>query len=540
LKKYHSHLLEKADKARKKKDYETCKRLCEAILKKNTEEFGALEIWALCALEGGLFDEAASLGCKLMEKLPSNPNGAMIASVALMNTSQDLAAAVILENQLKHTPNEIGLFFNLHSAYASLGENTKALETALSAVALAPTNADAFNNLGASFHAVNRSRDAVVAFQTALDLNPNHATARLNLINTGNLDDETLIRETEDIVKNSKVKIQERILIGAIHNAAFAYFRTGKLKQGWEALEKGFSPLIDSNRGRRPQRTFSRPRWQGEALNGKRLMVWREQGLGDEIMFGSMLHELTNASGKVILECEPRLVQLFQRSFPMFDVREEAYHQVFPFTSAHDDFDVHIPIGSLGGIFRNRIEEFSASTPFMRADELLIEKYKNKLLKIAHGKLKVGLCWRSGVVSPTRGTSYTLLEDWVDLFNAKNVCVVNLQYGKCEDELLKIENELSTTIHRWEDTNLQNDLDAVCALISNLDVVCTVGTSVAQLAGAVGIPTLLCANSYGWTSFGTKQYPFFPTIHLIVDELNGDMREASRQAISIVLQLANT
>ncbi|MBU6225773.1 MAG: hypothetical protein KGP13_13200 [Burkholderiales bacterium] len=501
---------------------------------------GALEIWALCALECGKFEEAAKLGIKLAEKLPSNPNGAMISSVALMNTSQDWAAAQVLENQLKHTPQEIGLLFNLHSAYASLGENTKALETAMSAVALAPTSADAFNNLGASFHSVNRRKDAALAFQTALDLNPDHATARLNLVNTGGLDDESLIAETEYVIKNSKTKIQERILVGAVHNAAFSYFRTGKLKQAWEALEKGFNPLIDSNRGRRPQRTFSKPRWAGEPLNGKRLMVWREQGLGDEIMFGSMLPELLTLEAKVILECEPRLVNLFQQSFPKFDVRSEAYHQVFPFLNVHDDFDFQIPIGSLGGIYRNSIEDFNRSAPYIKVDSTLQQKYQTRLTAQAGEKIKVGLCWRSGVVSPTRGASYTMLKDWIDLFKAPNVCLINLQYGQCEDELSEIEKEFGIEILRWKDTNLQNDLDALAALISQLDVVCSVGTAVAQMSGAVGTPTLLCANTYGWTSFGTKHYPFFPDVHLLVDDVNGDMQVAAGQASSIVLQLKKT
>lgn len=540
LKNYHSHLLEKADKARSKKDYATCARLCEAVLKKTPNELGALEIWALCALECGKFDEAAKLGAKLADKLPSNPNGAMISSVALMNTSQDLAAAHILEKQLKHTPQEIGLLFNLHSAYASLGENTKALEMAMSAVALAPTNADAFNNLGASFHSVNRRKDAALAFQTALDLNPEHATARLNLVNTGDLDDETLISETEYVLKNSKTRIQERILVGAIHNSAFSYFRTGKLKQAWEALEKGFNPLIDSNRGRRPQRTFSKPRWNGEPLQGKRLMVWREQGLGDEIMFASMLPELLTLDAKVVLECEPRLVNLFQQSFPKFEVRPEAYHQVFPFLNVHDDFDLQIPIGSLGGIYRNSVEDFNRSGPYLKVDATLQQIYQARLAAQAGDKIKVGLCWRSGVVSPTRGASYTMLQDWSELFKSPDVCLVNLQYGQCEDELLVIEKEFGIEILRWEDTNLQNNLDALAALISQLDVVCSVGTAVAQMSGAVGIPTLLCANGYGWTSFGTKSYPFFPDIHLLIDEMNGDMQVAAAQATTVVLQLKKT
>jgi hypothetical protein len=387
---------------------------------------------------------------------------------------------------------------------------------------------------------VNRRKDAALAFQTALDLNPDHATARLNLVNTGDLDDETLISETEYVIQNSKIKIQERILVGAIHNAAFSYFRTGRLKQAWEALEKGFNPLIDSNRGRRPQRTFSKPRWTGEPLNGKRLMVWREQGLGDEIMFGSMLAELTSLDGRMILECEPRLVGLMSRSFPQFQVRAELYRAAYPHDSPFDDYDLQIPVGSLAAIYRRRIEDFDRSAPYLLADPDRVADYAQRLSAVAGNKKRVGICWRSGMVSPTRGNSYTLLTDWDALFKDPDICLVNLQYGKCEDELLEIEKTYGIEILRWEDTNLQADLEAVAAIIANLDVVCTVGTVVAQLGGALGIPTLLCANLYNWTSFGTTRYPFFPDIHLIVDQENSDMQTAAQQATSIVLQLQKT
>ena len=141
------------------------------------------------------------------------------------------------------------------------------------------------------------------------------------------------------------------------------------------------------------------------------------------------------------------------------------------------------------------------------------------------------------MVSPTRGNSYTLISDWADLFKDPSICLINLQYGKCEEELVPIENQFDIKIERWSDTNLQIDLGAVAAIIQNLDVICTVGTVVAQIGGAVGTPTLLCANSYNWTSFGTQRFPYFSNIHLIVDQDNGDMQVAAQNASKIVAML---
>jgi hypothetical protein len=325
--------------------------------------------------------------------------------------------------------------------------------------------------------------------------------------------------------------LSERALVGALHNTAFPYLRLGNLEKGWERLEYGFSPLIDSNRGRRPQRTFKEPRWTGQALNGKTLLVWREQGLGDEIMFASMLDELRALDGKVILECEPRLVSVFQRSFPEFEVRAEIYRAIFPFDSPNKDFDFQIPLGSLAALFRKKIEDFERSKPYWVPEPVKQADYAQRLQEACGSKLCVGLCWRSAVVSPTRSTSYTMLSDWADLLMRDDVCVVNLQYGPCEEELQQVEAELGCKIIRWPDTDLQRDLEAVAAIIANLDVVCSVGTAVAQISGAVGTKTLLCADSYNWTSFGTQGYPFQPSMQLVVGEEKSSMKSAVDKTI---------
>lgn len=535
-----AHLLIKAQKERERKNYKESIRLCQSVLKTHPNTPEAHEILALAALDSQDFYLAETAGREATRLQPLNPNGALITSVSLMSRAKDDVAIQVLEDQLGRTPEILALMFNLHSCYANRGENQKAIEIALKTVQLAPTNPDAYNNLGASLHAVNRTDDANIAFQTAVDLDPKHFTARLNLANNLVNQDERKIREINQAVEEYGDSMPQRSKIGALHNTAFAYLRLGQLEKGWERLEHGFSPLIDSSRGRRPQRHFNVPRWTGEPLNGKRLMVWREQGLGDEIMFGSMLAELSSLDGKIVLECEPRLVGLMSRSFPQFQVRAELYRAAYPHDSPFDDYDLQIPVGSLAAIYRRRIEDFDRSAPYLLADPDRVADYAMRLSAVAGNKKRVGICWRSGMVSPTRGNSYTLLPDWDALFRDPDICMVNLQYGKCEDELLAIEKTYGVEILRWKDTNLQADLEAVAAIIANLDVVCTVGTVVAQLGGALGIPTLLCANMYHWTSFGTTRYPFFPDIHLIVDQENSDMQTAVQQATSIVLQLQKT
>ena len=527
------HQLVKAQKLQKSRKFKECYQLCKSIIKKNPSCAVAYELLGLAALDSNDFDLAQLSGEKLLTLVPENPNGALIASVALMSKGLDLKAAEVLEDQITRSPNVTALLFNLHSALANVGNNKRAIEVALKCIELEPTNSDAYNNLGSSLYAVGRQSDANIAFETAIKLNPNNFTARLNRAHSMS-DDQSKIDEINAILRDHGDQVPERVRVSSLHNTAFAYLRLGQLKLGWERLENGFSPLIDSSRGRRPQRTFRAPRWEGEPIHRKRLLVWREQGLGDEIMFGSVLPELVGIDGQVVLECEPRLVGLMQRSFPDFEVRPENYRATFPFDSPQEDFDYQIPLGSLCSIFRREISDFERSAPYLAPDQQLVETYRNKVASSKHpGELTVGICWRSGVVSPTRGPSYTNLNDWSQLFELSGVRVFNLQYGQSQSDILEFEAASGARLVRFDDLNLQADLEGTAALIKNLDIVISVGTAVAQLAAAIGTRVFLCANTQAWTSFSTKDFLFFPNITLVVHRTN-DTTASVKLAIEVL------
>jgi len=527
------HQLVKAQKLQQAKKYSECYQLCKSIIKKNPNCAVAYELLGLAALDSNDFDLAQLSGEKLLALAPQNPNGTLIASVALMSKGLDAKAAEILEDQITRSPNVTALLFNLHSALANVGNNKRAIEIALKSIELEPTNSDAYNNLGSSLFAVGRQVDANIAFETAIKLNPKNFTAKLNRANSLR-DDQLKVDEINSILAEHGDQIAERVRVSSLHNTAFAYLRLGQLKAGWERLEYGFSPLIDSSRGRRPQRSFKAPRWNGDALRGKRLLVWREQGLGDEIMFGSVLPEILALDGQVILECEPRLVGLMKRSFPGFEVRPELYRAVFPFDSPREDFDYQIPLGSLCSIYRREISDFSRSAPYLIADPQLVAHYAERVASKKHSDdLSVGICWRSGVVSPTRGPSYTKLSDWAQLFKIPGVRVFSLQYGQAQQDIADFQAESGANLVLFDDLNLQTDLEGTAALIKNLDIVISVGTAVAQLAAAVGTRVFLCANAFNWTSFSTRDFQFFPNVTLVVHS-DGDTTESVKLAVEVL------
>jgi len=127
-------------------------------------------------------------------------------------------------------------------------------------------------------------------------------------------------------------------------------------------------------------------------------------------------------------------------------------------------------------------------------------------------KTLVGISWRSGVLKIERNNNYTNLLDWKDLLNRQDLQFVNLQYGDCEEEILQVEQLLGIQILRWPDIDLRNNLEAVLALISELDCVCSVGTAVSSIAGSAGVPTLLLLQK-SWVLLGqTDIYPWYSNV----------------------------
>ena len=139
---------------------------------------------------------------------------------------------------------------------------------------------------------------------------------------------------------------------------------------------------------RHPQRLFVVFKWDGRKLQkNEKLLVWREQGIGDEIMFSTMLHELDEYGNQVIVECESRLIETYRRSFPNFIIREQTFTSG-SMTPKVLDYHYHIPMASLGELYRNNLDDFKKSKPFIKPDEKKLYEFSERL-KSFKGKKRV-------------------------------------------------------------------------------------------------------------------------------------------------------
>jgi len=289
-------------------------------------------------------------------------------------------------------------------------------------------------------------------------------------------------------------------------NTGLTLLASGRLREGWDAYEARI-PLGLGPRTRAPL-----PEWGVTGDDPRSVLVVGEQGVGDEVLFGSCLSDLPDGAGRVYVECDPRLVSLLSRSFPKARVGPHGTWSAPSVTASPGEGpEAYIAAGSLPRRYRRDHASFPADGAYLRPDPEKVAGWRARLANLPCG-IKVGISWRSVRAGVQRRRDYATLRAWAPILRRSDMQFVNLQYGDCERELLDVERQLGITIHRWDDLDLFDDLEGVAALIAALGIVVAPRNAVAHLAGAVGTKTVMLANPYTWSDLGTGSLPWFPAV----------------------------
>ncbi|WP_376959927.1 tetratricopeptide repeat protein [Azospirillum sp. A26] len=409
----------------------------------------------------------------------------------------------------RHRPDDATAFYNLGAVLQQKGAFESAEIAYRQALKRNPRHSAALNNLGSVLKRLGRPDQAELCHRQALDLHPEFVEARYNLGNAlqaqGRYEDAAACFE--------EALAQQPDLATATYNLSLLALLHGDVARGWAGYERRFAAGEAV-----PNRRFPMPRWGGEVLRGKRLLIWREQGVGDEMMFASCYPDVVAwAGGPVTIECDSRLVPLFRRSFPKATVRAEsctgdAFGEPLRETIEPPDCDLQVAAGDLPELLRGSLSAFEPQGPWLVPDPALVERWRERLALLGPG-LRVGIGWRSQLMTVDRKASYVMLDRWGPLFAVPGLTFVNLQYDECEAELRAEEERFGVTIHRWADLNLKDDFDGAAALTANLDLVISPAMSAGELAGALGVPVWRFGGR-DWTQLGTGIRPWFPTMRL--------------------------
>jgi len=427
---------------------------------------------------------------KLVEAEPNNKISLLNFGVCLLRTNKINEALTIYEHLLELDPNNFGVLINLCEIYQRLDRTSDQLSVAVKAIGINPQSPVAYVNLGAVLGDLKRWAESREAFLIAVALDPTNFNALINLamneLNLGNL--TVAISAFEEFLNSGKLSYDEEAFVR--WTSSSAYLQAGQLEKGWFNYEYGFGLVIGA-KGSRSLEKFPEPKWRGEDLLNKTLIVIREQGLGDEVLFSTCYVDLEELNANVIIKCDSRLLDIFQRTYTKIKFVPETVK-----LNVSDDSKVfNIGAGSLMGIFRKKITDFNRTIKFLLPDPILELDYAEKLAAYKKKKL-VGTCWRSGMLLSSRNDHYSVLTDWGELLKNPNFQFVNLQYGECEAEILEAEKKFSINILRWSDTDLKNDLERVIAIMKNLDAVVSVTSAPSPIAGAVGIKTYILSPTY--------------------------------------------
>jgi tetratricopeptide (TPR) repeat protein len=412
------------------------------------------------------------------------------------------------------TPDYADAHNNLGVALADQGKTVEAMLHYGRAIALNPNYADAFCNLGNAFLARDECTEAVACFEQALELKPDFATALNNLGNA-------LMAQNK---LEAAVACYERALSVKPDYADASY---GKAMAKLLLLEGDFSPALNNYERRwqtvqRPaMRPYPQPLWNGEKLESGRLLLWGEQGVGDEIMFAGLIPDVLRLGTRCLLDCDPRLKPIMARSFPEL----ELVCGLDPLHTAGFDIAAHLPTGSLPGLFRTTRETFASTTsPYLIADPARREQFR---ARYSDGKRLVGLAWhtKNKDTGPKRSIDLSL---FAPLFTRADIKWISLQYG--DPDTLDHPIVVDRTFDQFQ------DIDAFAAQIAALDLVITIDNSTAHLAGALGVPVwLLLPFSPDWRWFRRrKDSLWYPTMRLFRQPKPGDWPSVMREVQSVL------
>ena len=365
-------------------------------------------------------------------------------------------------------------FNNLGVVLHELDKPVEAEKCLRKAVQLRDGYAAAHRNLGDVLRCENRFDEAAECYRRALDADPEFVAAHVNLGLTHKEQGDL----TAAIACNDRALEIDPEFVEARINRAFIWRLMGDLDRGWREYEWRWRAES------LPQR-FNEPVWDGNPAPGKTLLVYAEQGVGDEIMFASCIPDVTGQVGKCIVECDARLVGLYSRSFPNAEFVARHDESCPAPASAFAKFDLQIAIGSIPQFVRSSPESFPQRERYLVPDAKRVDDWRSRLAALGEG-LKVGISWRGGRRPETRRCRSTSLDLWRESLKTPNVHFVNLQYGDCRAELEALKDDGEITVHDWDDVDPLNDLDDFAAHISALDLVISIDNSTVHVAGGRG------------------------------------------------------
>ena len=357
-----------------------------------------------------------------------------------------------------------------------LGRLEDAVANYKKAIELKPDYAQAYNNLGTTLRELCQLEEAEASYKKAIELKSDYSRAYFGLGNT-----YKDLGKVEEAVANYKKAIELKPdYAEANYNWGRTLILNKSFKKGHELMEWRWQ--TDQPIGKY-FKSF-KPTWDGS--KNQKVLLWREQGIGDEIMLSSMIPQLQSNSKKLIVECDQRLIPLLKRSFSKKLKYVTDRNKV-----DGDHYNSHLPIGSLPLHFRKKENDFLISSEgWLKADSHKSNDIRKKITNEKNRKI-VGISWNTNSILPDKIQRNIKLEILLQPLKKLETEFVSLQYGNTSEEISSLRSKYGIDVLEIPEIDLYNDIDGLASVISACDFVVSIDNVTPHLAGALGIDTYL-------------------------------------------------
>lgn len=538
-------------------------RLAEAqmlyarVLGADARHFDSLHLMGLAKVQSGATEEGAALIRQSLAVRPGVPEACYNLGHALLTLKRPGDALDYLLLALEGNPRDAQCHFEAGNALQELKRGDEAIARYEEAIRLEPRYAEAFNNRGIALKDDGRLEEAVASYDRALALRPRYAEAHSNRgnalkemarfeealachdtaialkpdyaeahYNRGNVLGE-LKRFDEALESYDRALALRPHYAEARHNKSLLLLGRGDWREGFALYPARWQTLASGGETYRG----GAPRWDGRTLKGD-LLLWAEQGIGDEIFHAGLLPLVPTDRMRVTLAVDKRLHAIFRRSFPQFDVIDSGALTA-PMEVSHA---AQAPMGDLGGILDIDAEGLGRRGPsFLRPDIA-------RRAAIVHApdfpkaRPVVGLSWKSA--NKKFGAEKSLrLTDLAPVLALPGLSFVNLQYGDVTNDIADARQSLGVDIHEVAGLDLYNDIDGLMALVDACDVVVTTSNVTAHVAGSIGKKAVVMVPANRgllWYWQGGANNLWYPSLSRVTQPRMGDWGSAIATAASWV------
>ncbi len=535
-------LLAEASVALQAERHREATELVLKALRTDDQNAMAWHLMAICREKANDFSAAMECYEAALKLNPEDPDLANDIGRLAFHMNMPEVAEKLFRMVVAQRPNVPDGYNNLACALRDLMRYDEALDVLKAGIAAKPGHAMLWNTLGTVIGEQGETEQSLPFYVEALRLDPKLAKARHNLANA-----RLALGDVQGALVDAEAALIPLAADAEVAMTRFAYatmlLAAGRLEEGWQA----YAVRMDPSYGDTTFYLVDRPGWTAQTeLEGRTLLLIGEQGLGDEVLFANAVPDVIEAlgpEGKLWLAVEPRLVELFQRSFPTAKVvphaTYRANHRSVRGLPDHKDLshiDYWAPLACPLERFRSRIEAFPDRRAFLVPDPQRVAHWCAALDAETKGP-RVGLVWKSLKINSARSRFFSPFDAWAPVLRTPGVTLVNLQYGDCAEEIAQARAQLGVEIWTPPGIDLKNDLDDVAALCCAVDLVIGPANATTNLAAASGAPTWLITTPGAWPPLGTDRYPWYPAVRMFAppafnrwDPVMAEIAEALSQA----------